>query len=110
MTAPAGGGRPPGWYRSGATRRPAQPPAGPLADAAWTIVSQLITGIAVYAGIGWLLSLWLGHQAALVAGGALAGVALSLYLIVKRLSASQSGAGSQEAPAGRRREDVPRVR
>lgn len=88
------------------------PPAGPLADAAWTIVSHLATGIGTYAAIGWLLSLWLGHQAALIAGGALVGLALSLYLIVKRLSAADPAVTSdrEPAPAGRRREDVRGVR
>lgn len=50
------------------------------------IVSNLIAGIVLYAGIGWLLGLWLGHQTLFVAGGAIVGVALGLILVFVRLS------------------------
>ena len=58
------------------------------ADAAWMIVSHTVAGVVVYGGIGWLLSLWLGHRSAFVAGGVLVGVALSLYLVHYRVSHS----------------------
>lgn len=69
---------------------------GSTANAAWTIVSNLIAGIVLYGGIGWLLSLWLGHRAAFVAGGVLVGTALSLYLAHVRTSQ-----GPGEPPAKR---------
>ncbi len=56
-------------------------------DAAWLILSRLIAGIVLYGGIGWLLSLWLGHRAALVATGVIIGIALSLFLVYVRLHA-----------------------
>ena len=59
-------------------------------DTAWIIVSHLTTGILMYAGIGWLLSLWLGHAPLLIAVGALLGMFLSIYLIHRRLEATES--------------------
>ncbi len=54
-----------------------------MADAAWTITSRLIAGLILYTAIGWLLSLWVGHQAVLMAIGALFGLGLSYFLIFK---------------------------
>ena len=59
---------------------------GSTVNTAWTIISNLIAGIILYGGIGWLLSLWLGHRAVFVAGGVLIGTALSLYLVHVRTS------------------------
>ncbi len=68
-------------------------------DTAWIIVSHLLTGILLYAGIGWLLSLWLGNRTLLVAVGALIGMFLSLYMIHRRLEArSPYGANSGKGP------------
>ncbi len=50
-----------------------------------TASSYMIAGIVVYGGLGWLLSLWLGNQALLIAGGVLLGVAFSTYLVIIRL-------------------------
>lgn len=75
-----------GWYGSGATTRSEAGAEGrATADAAWSIVGSLIAGILLYAGIGWLLSRWLGHQDLFVAGGALVGMVLAFYTIVIRL-------------------------
>lgn len=56
------------------------------ADYAWMIISHLLAGILLYGGIGWLLSLWLGHRGALVAAGVILGSALSLYLVHVKVS------------------------
>ena len=56
------------------------------ADHAWMIVSHLLAGIVLYGGVGWLLSLWLGHRAVFVAAGVILGSALSLYLVHVRIS------------------------
>jgi hypothetical protein len=40
----------------------------------------------MYAGVGWLLSLWLGHRAVFMAIGALIGLGLSYYLIFSGLA------------------------
>ena len=50
-----------------------------------TASSYMIAGILVYGGLGWVLSLWLGNQALLIAGGVLVGVAFSTYLVIIRL-------------------------
>lgn len=55
-------------------------------DTAWMITGRLIAGMILYGGIGWLLSLWLGHQPLFVAGGILFGLAASLYLVLGRLN------------------------
>ena len=55
-------------------------------NAAWTISSRLIAGIVLYAGIGWLISLWWGSRPALIAIGAFVGLGLSYYLIFTGLA------------------------
>jgi hypothetical protein len=45
----------------------------------------LIAGLILYTAIGWLVSLWVGHQAVLMAIGALFGLGLSYFLIFKQL-------------------------
>jgi len=64
------------------------------ANTAWIIVSHLITGIGLYAALGWLLSLWLGMAPLLISVGALLGMFLALYLVHRRLEASSPGKGS----------------
>jgi hypothetical protein len=45
-----------------------------------------MAGLILYTGLGWLLSLWLGHRGVLMAIGALVGLGLSYYLIFTGLS------------------------
>lgn len=74
------------------------------ANAAWLIISRLMAGIVLYGGIGWLLSLWLGHQDVLVAAGAIVGVVLGLYLVHTRITAGDGLTGisqSDNANGGR---------
>ncbi len=61
------------------------------ANTGWIIMSHLLTGILFYAGLGWLLSLWLGNAPLLIGAGALIGMFLSLYLIHRRLEATAPG-------------------
>ena len=68
-----------------------QNPGWDTANSAWIIVSHLLTGIALYAGIGWLLSLWLPNRPLLIAGGALIGMFLAIFLIYRRLEAMPEG-------------------
>ena len=100
------------WYRARQRSNPtSSSPAGayssPAMDnAAWTISSRLIAGIVLYAGIGWLISLWWGNRPALIAVGAFVGLGLSYYLIftgLAREEAVRQGRGldhraRQEAP------------
>lgn len=75
-----------GWYRSRATRTQITPEQNRgMSDAAWIISSRLIAGLLLYAGIGWLLSLWLGHADILIAVGALVGLGLSFFLVFRQL-------------------------
>jgi len=55
-------------------------------ETAWMITGRLIAGMILYGAVGWLLSLWLGHQALFIAGGVLFGIAASLYLVLARLN------------------------
>jgi F0F1-type ATP synthase assembly protein I len=55
-------------------------------ETAWMITGRLVAGMIVYGGLGWLLGLWLGHQALFIAGGVLFGIAASLYLVLARLN------------------------
>lgn len=50
----------------------------------WAIFSYLIGGMAVYAGIGWLIGQWLGHTPEFLAGGMIVGLALALVLVIRR--------------------------
>jgi len=61
------------------------------ANTGWIIMSHLLTGILLYAGLGWLLSRWLGKAPLLIGAGALLGMFLSLYLIHRRLEATSPG-------------------
>ena len=51
--------------------------------AGYTVLAYLISGPLLYGGLGWLLDRWLGTQV-FVAIGLVAGMALSLYMIVLR--------------------------
>ncbi|MDA2987665.1 MAG: AtpZ/AtpI family protein [Actinomycetota bacterium] len=55
-------------------------------NAAWTISSRMIAGIVLYAGLGWVISLWWGNRSALIAIGAFVGLGLSYYLIFSGLA------------------------
>ena len=54
-------------------------------ETAWMITGRMIAGMAFYGGLGWLISLWLGHREFLIAGGLVFGLAASLYLVYIRL-------------------------
>jgi ATP synthase protein I len=56
-----------------------------MSNSAWVNSSRLITGLILYTGLGWLVSRWVGHQAILMAVGAMVGLALSYYLMFKSL-------------------------
>ena len=54
----------------------------------WNVVSYLISGPVLFAGIGWALDHWLGTEF-LVPVGILAGMAVSLYLVWFRYGTQQ---------------------
>lgn len=45
-----------------------------------------MAGVLLYAGLGWLLSLWIGHRPLLIAAGMAVGLALSYYLVFSGLA------------------------
>lgn len=81
-----------GWYRSDARRRTTAPGAVTRDDArrmsnsAWANSSRLMAGLILYTGLGWLVSRWIGHQALLMAIGAIVGLGLSYYLMFTSLA------------------------
>lgn len=82
MTAPAATRRHAGWYRLGAQRRTLSlDDSRRMSNSAWANSSRLMTGLLLYTGLGWLVSRWVGHQALLMAIGAMVGLGLSYYLI-----------------------------
>ncbi|MET7400450.1 AtpZ/AtpI family protein [Dactylosporangium sp. NPDC005572] len=53
----------------------------------WAAVGYLISGIAVWGFIGWLVDQWLGSDGIATAIGCVLGAAGGIYLVVKRLGA-----------------------
>lgn len=87
MSAPGASGGGSGWYRSGARRRTVSlDDARRMSNSAWANSSRLMSGLILYTGLGWLVSRWVGHQAALMAIGAIVGLALSYYLMFTSLA------------------------
>ena len=84
------------WYRARQRSNPmSSSPTGahssPAMDnAAWTISSRLTAGIVLYAGVGWLISLWWGNRPVLIAIGAFVGLGLSYYLIFTGLAREEA--------------------
>jgi len=100
------------WYRARqrSTSSLSQPPRGaqssPAMDnAAWTISSRMIAGIVLYAGLGWLISLWWGNRAALIAIGAFVGLGLSYYLIFTGLTREERAAAMTRSSEREGKED-----
>lgn len=57
-------------------------PSGPLGEAvAWNALAHLISGPALYGGLGWLVDRWLGTAPWFLATGLFGGMALALYLV-----------------------------
>ncbi|MGH3414995.1 MAG: AtpZ/AtpI family protein [Actinocrinis sp.] len=60
----------------------------------WSIVGHMVSAIAVYGGLGYLLGRWTGHPILLLFG-VLFGVALSLWYTIHTVSKAQNGGGPQ---------------
>ncbi len=66
-------------------------PVAPAGEgAAWTVLAYLISGPALYGGLGWLADRWLGTAPVFVAVGVTGGMVLSLYLVWFRYGALDS--------------------
>lgn len=60
-------------------------------NVAWTVLNNLIAGILVYGGIGYLIGLFLDQPRAGLAIGTVFGLAMSTILVVYRLRQLDSG-------------------
>jgi ATP synthase protein I len=59
-------------------------PASKAESPGWRIFSYMLSGMAVYGGIGWLIGRWAGYQAVLFPVGMVIGLGLAIVLIVIR--------------------------
>jgi ATP synthase protein I len=50
----------------------------------WTVFSYLLTGMIFYGGLGWVLGHWVIHSALCFPLGMVAGLALSITLVILR--------------------------
>jgi ATP synthase protein I len=60
---------------------------GDRGNEGWTVFSYLISGMAAYGGIGWLIGHWTGHPL-LFPLGMLFGLAVSIGLVIHRYGRS----------------------
>ena len=63
------------------------------ADTGWAVVSTMIGGIAVWAGLGFLADRWLGTAHVFFTVGVFLGTAGSIYLIWLRYGKDEGGKG-----------------
>ena len=89
--------------RRGARPRPASPARQPSgADTGWAVTGTLISGMAVWGGVGWLLDRWL-DIVVFFPVGIIFGMAVAIYLVVKRYGAADPLPGpATKTPGGRR--------
>jgi F0F1-type ATP synthase assembly protein I len=83
-------------------------PASPVrrqsgADTGWAVTGTLISGMAVWGGAGWLLDRWL-DIVVFFPVGIILGMAVAIYLVVKRYGAADPlpGRRAGDTPGGRR--------
>jgi ATP synthase protein I len=74
-----------------AAMTPSDPPAPkqqpPRADEGWRVFSNMIAGMILYGGVGWLIGHWT-HIPILFPLGMLLGLALALLMIIFRFTRS----------------------
>ncbi|WP_457083628.1 AtpZ/AtpI family protein [Modestobacter sp. SYSU DS0657] len=90
--------------RGEARPRPAHPARQPSgADMGWAVTGTMISGMAVWGGVGWLLDRWLGTVFLLPVGVVL-GVTVAIYVVVKKYGALDPVPGQHTGtnPGGRR--------
>lgn len=64
-------------------------------NVAWTVLNNLIAGILVYGGLGYLIGLYFGNAPVGLAIGAVFGLAASTILVFYRLRQLDSGSQPQ---------------
>lgn len=72
-------------------------------DAGWAMTAELMTAIATWMGIGWLVDRWLGISPWALVVGAMLGLALGTYLV--SLRAAQQDGAQDRARQDRARQD-----
>ena len=90
--------------RGGSRPRPASPPRqGSGAETGYAVIGTLISGMGVWGGVGWLLDQWWDTRVFFPVG-IIFGMAVAIYLVVKRYGAADQVPGQQAAktPGGRR--------
>jgi F0F1-type ATP synthase assembly protein I len=91
--------------RRDADPRPARPPRqGSGAETGYAVIGTLISGMAVWGGVGWLLDQWWDIRVFFPVGVIL-GMAVAIYLVVARYGAVdpvQGGRPTSSTPGGRR--------
>ncbi|MPQ99932.1 hypothetical protein GB931_18825 [Modestobacter sp. I12A-02628] len=95
----------------GAARRPPARSAHPSTNGAeigYAVVGTMVSGMAVWGGIGWLLDNWLGITLFFPVG-VLVGMALAIFMVVKRYGAPDPvpGSGARTTSGTRRNRPVP---
>lgn len=103
MSHPTGFERRRDWYRSSPSFGRLTNASHSLDNSAWSISARLMAGIGLYAGLGWLISLWVGYRGPLIAIGALVGLGLAYTLIFRGLAheARSMDESMREEPRGR---------
>lgn len=75
--------------------------SGPLGEAAaWTVLAYLISGPALYGGLGWAVDRWLGTSPVFVMVGIVGGMALALYVVWVRYGAHDRRPPAASSDAG----------
>ena len=80
---------------------------GSGAETGWAVTGTLISGMAVWGGVGWLLDRWLGILF-FAPAGILLGTAVAIYLVVARYGAVDPPAGQRSSKTPSRRQSRPR--
>ncbi len=77
--------------------RPASPARqGSGAETGYAVIGTLISGMAVWGGVGWLLDRWLDTRV-FVPVGVVLGISVAIYLVVARYGALPPAEGGRRA-------------
>lgn len=69
-----------------AGNQPSQPPQPSGGSDGWTAVGYLLSGMAVWGGVGWLIDRWLDLGRVPIAVGVIIGAVGGIYLVMRRFS------------------------
>lgn len=74
-------------HRGDSRSRPASPARqGSGADTGWAVIGTMLSGMAVWGGVGWLLDQWVDTRV-FAPVGIILGVASAIYVVVARYGA-----------------------